>query len=156
MWLVGCTYNFCWPHHELSRRAARAQGCKGEVLLTPAMASGLTDHVWSVRELLTVRVPPSAWVAPRRRGRPEGKAKPGTQPGLAQSRPVLRLRKGGLMSLHQIGESYRSYPDGCCSHYENAAATPSAVSFPFCPVMLFVVVLRTIQRAGHCFHCGKL
>lgn len=36
MWLVGCTYNFCWPHHELSRQ--RKQN------LTPAMASGLTDH----------------------------------------------------------------------------------------------------------------
>src|SRR5262249_20563489 len=107
MWLVGCTYNFCWPHHELSRRAARAQGCKGEVLLTPAMASGLTDHVWSVCDILTVRVPPPAWVVPRRRGRPEGKAKPGTQPGLAQSRPVLRLRKGVcwllLLSVQKSG-----------------------------------------------------
>jgi hypothetical protein len=33
-------------HHELSRRAAKAQGKPGEVLLTPAMASGLTDHIW--------------------------------------------------------------------------------------------------------------
>src|SRR6266571_6945474 len=24
MWLLGCTYNFCWPHHELSRRATSA------------------------------------------------------------------------------------------------------------------------------------
>jgi IS1 family transposase len=39
MWLVGCTYNFCWPHHELSRRQAKAQGRKGEVLITPAMES---------------------------------------------------------------------------------------------------------------------
>jgi IS1 family transposase len=46
MWLLGCTYNWCWPHHELSRRAAKAQGKPGEVLLTPAMASGLTDHIW--------------------------------------------------------------------------------------------------------------
>ncbi len=48
MWLLGCTYNLCWPHHELSRREALAQGKRGEVSLTPAMASGLTDHVWSI------------------------------------------------------------------------------------------------------------
>ena len=41
-----CTYNWCWPHHELSRRAAANQGVRGEVPLTPAMASGLTDHIW--------------------------------------------------------------------------------------------------------------
>src|SRR5256884_1609836 len=70
MWLLGCTYNLCWPHHELSRRAAKAQGVRGEVLLTPAMASGLTDHVWSVKELLSYRVAPAPWVAPKRRGRP--------------------------------------------------------------------------------------
>src|SRR5258707_1831117 len=51
MWLLGCTYNFCWPHHELSRREALAQGRRGEVLLTPAMASGLTDHCWSIQAL---------------------------------------------------------------------------------------------------------
>jgi IS1 family transposase len=41
MWLVGCTYNFCWPHHELSRKEAKAQGKKGAVPITPALASGL-------------------------------------------------------------------------------------------------------------------
>ena len=46
MWLLGCTYNWCWPHHELSRRAAKAQGKPGQVWLTAAMASGLTDHIW--------------------------------------------------------------------------------------------------------------
>jgi transposase-like protein/IS1 family transposase len=99
MWLVGCTYNFCWPHHELSRRAAKAQDGRGEGLLTPAMASGLTDHVWSVRELLTFRIPPPAWVTPKRRGR----SPTGTQAdkGLRSARPVhlrpvLRLRKGRL------------------------------------------------------------
>jgi transposase-like protein/IS1 family transposase len=95
MWLVGCTYNFCWPHHELSRRTARAQDCRGEVLITPAMASGLTDHVWSVRGLLTLRIPPPAWVAPKRRGRPRSV---GTKPVVARPRPLLRLRKGALCS----------------------------------------------------------
>ena len=101
MWLPGSTYNFCWPHHELSRRGAKAQGKPGEVLLTPAMASGLTDHLWSVQELLSYRVAPAPWVAPKRRGRHAKQAKlhlkkqqpPGEQP---RRRPLLRLRKGVL------------------------------------------------------------
>jgi transposase-like protein/IS1 family transposase len=96
MWLVGCTYNFCWPHHELSRRAARAQECRGEVPMTPAMASGLTDHVWSVRELLTFRIPPPAWVEPSQRGRPRTRSVPASKPAAARLRPLLRLRKGVL------------------------------------------------------------
>src|SRR5512135_2088658 len=36
MWLLGVTYNFCWPHHELSREARQAQEGQGAVLLTPA------------------------------------------------------------------------------------------------------------------------
>jgi IS1 family transposase len=96
MWLVGCTYNFCWPHHELSRRAAKAQDRPGEVLLTPAMASGLTDHVWSVRELLSFRFPPLAWVDSKRRGRPRTSLE--TCRSRANARPLalLRLRKGVL------------------------------------------------------------
>jgi transposase-like protein len=103
MWLLGCTYNLCWPHHELSRRAAKVQGVGGAVLLTPAMASGLTDHVWSVQELLSYRVAPLPWVEPKRRGRPKklagsetsSKTLPDTQP---RRRPFLRLRKGVLCS----------------------------------------------------------
>jgi IS1 family transposase len=103
MWLLGCSYNLCWPHHELSRRAAKLQGIRGEVLLTPAMASGLTDHVWSIQELLSYRVAPFPWIEPKRRGRPKKLARseasskplPGTQPRL---RPLLRLRKGVLSS----------------------------------------------------------
>jgi hypothetical protein len=37
-------YNFCRPHMTLTEEA----GCK----TTPAMAAGLTDHVWGVAELL--------------------------------------------------------------------------------------------------------
>jgi putative transposase len=58
MWLVGCTHNWCWPHHELSRRLAKEQASKGEALITPAMASGLTDHIWSVHGVLTCRISP--------------------------------------------------------------------------------------------------
>src|SRR5205823_6271338 len=40
MYLIGCTYNFCCVHHDLSKATHWAMAC------TPAMASGLTDHVW--------------------------------------------------------------------------------------------------------------
>lgn len=103
MWLLGCTYNFCWPHHELSRREAWAQGKRGEVPLTPAMASGLTNHVWSVWELLSYRVAPPLWVAPKQRGRPRKQTetcvkKPPLSSEQPRRRPLLRLRKGVLCS----------------------------------------------------------
>ncbi len=40
-----CYYNFCRPHQTLT---ARAEGRK----TTPAMASGLEDHPWTLRELV--------------------------------------------------------------------------------------------------------
>ena len=64
MYLIGSTYNFCWPHHELSNRKHSGHLC------TPAMAAGLTDHIWSVFELLSFKVAPAPWVEPKRRGRP--------------------------------------------------------------------------------------
>src|SRR5437764_12584714 len=64
MYLIGCTYNFCWPHQELSTRKHHGRAC------TPAMAAGLSDHVWSVGEVLTYKVAPPACVQPKRRGRP--------------------------------------------------------------------------------------
>jgi len=96
MWLVGCTYNFCWPHHELSRRVACAQGHRGEISLSPAMAAGLTDHLWSVREVLTFRIPPPPFVAPKRRGRPKKAKSEASCPASIRPRPLLRLRKGVL------------------------------------------------------------
>ena len=103
MWLLGCTYNLCWPHHYLSRRAAKDQGRRGEVLLTPAMASGLTDHVCSVQDLLSYRVAPLSWVEPQRPGRPKKLAEPApsSKPLAAtrlRLRPLLRLPKGVLCS----------------------------------------------------------
>ena len=47
MYLISSTYNFCWPHQELSKPTHL--GC----LTTPAMAAGLTNHVWSMWELLS-------------------------------------------------------------------------------------------------------
>jgi transposase-like protein len=61
MYLVGTVYNFCSVHSSLTTEAGRRQ--------TPAMAAGITDHVWTVGELLNYRVPPPRWEPPRRRGR---------------------------------------------------------------------------------------
>ena len=62
MYLVGCLYNFCTPHQSLGKDEPRS----------PAMAAGLTTHIWTVGELLSFRpVPPPK--PPRRPGRtPKG------------------------------------------------------------------------------------
>ena len=46
------SYNFCWPVRTL--RQEKAAG--GWEQRTPAMAAGLADHVWSLREWLTYSV----------------------------------------------------------------------------------------------------
>ena len=57
-------YNFCLPHTSLRLPLATPQPTRGQGSLkqkldcTPAMAAGLTDHVWSLREVLLYRVPP--------------------------------------------------------------------------------------------------
>ena len=69
MWLVGCAYNFCWYHDRLRQAAPPGAGRRWQER-TPAMAAGLTDHRWTLAELLSYQVPLPAWVAPKRRGRP--------------------------------------------------------------------------------------
>jgi transposase-like protein len=69
MWLVGTCYNFCWYHDSLRERAPSGARLKWEER-TPAMAAGLTDHQWTMAELLAYQVPPPPWVPPKRRGRP--------------------------------------------------------------------------------------
>jgi|SRR5579871_4820986 len=59
MYLVGCFYNFCTPHQSL----------KDEFACTPAIAAGLTDHLWTVGELLSYRFAPAPFVAKKKRGR---------------------------------------------------------------------------------------
>ena len=61
MYLIGTVYNLCTPH------ASLAYAGRGT---TPAMAAGITDHCWSVRELLSFHVPPPRWTPPTQRGRP--------------------------------------------------------------------------------------
>src|SRR5512142_2964994 len=97
MYLIGCTYNFCVAHQELSKATHWGKAC------TPAMAAGLTDHVWSVGELLSYKVAPSPWVEPKRRGRPKKQAEQIVIPIQSQKprsrlRPLIHLRKGGLCS----------------------------------------------------------
>src|SRR6266568_597671 len=89
MYLIGCSYNFCFPHHELSKTKHLGAPC------TPAMAAGLTDHVWSIFELLRYRVAPPPWIPPTRRGRPKKQTEPIKTP---VSRQRVRLRKGVLCS----------------------------------------------------------
>lgn len=60
LYLVGTLYNFCSFHGSLTLEGRRQ---------TPAMAAGLTDHCWSVAELLSRPIPPPPWQPPRRRGR---------------------------------------------------------------------------------------
>lgn len=94
MYLLGCTYNFCVVHQELSNAKHWGKAC------TPAMASGLTDHAWSFSELLWYKVAPAPWVPPKRRGRPPKQTKPSTreQKRSLSFRPLVRLRKGHLRS----------------------------------------------------------
>jgi hypothetical protein len=97
MYLIGSTYTFCWPHQELSKPTHL--GC----LTTPAMAAGLTNHVWSMWELLSYRIAPAPWIAPKRRGRPKKLTEQTTtlakrKKVLSHPRPLLRLRRGRLCS----------------------------------------------------------
>ncbi len=89
MYLIGCSYNFCFAHHELSRASHVGSPC------TPAMAAGLTDHVWNVCELLSYHIAPPPWVEPKRSDRPGKYAEPLQT---VSKRPLVRLRKGVLCS----------------------------------------------------------
>ncbi len=70
MFIVGCFYNLCDFHHSLRLRLWVGRFGYRWVQRTPAMAAALTDHQWTVDELLRFRVPPPRWKSPKRRGRP--------------------------------------------------------------------------------------
>ena len=61
-------YNFCLPHTSLRQALPQPELTNGTGSArqwrpqTPAMAAGLTDHVWTLREVLLFRVPP--WPQP--------------------------------------------------------------------------------------------
>ncbi len=69
LFIVGCFYNLCDPHHSLRLRLSVGRFGHHWVQRTPAMAANLTDHIWTVDELLMFRVPLPPWVPPKRRGR---------------------------------------------------------------------------------------
>jgi hypothetical protein len=48
-YLTMYSYNFCWPVRTLRQRVDEGTYRK----MTPAMAAGLTDHLWSLKEWLT-------------------------------------------------------------------------------------------------------
>jgi hypothetical protein len=62
-------YNFCLPHASLRQPLLVPEATNGSGSAkrwrpcTPAMAAGLTDHVWSLKEVLLYRVPP--WPQPQ-------------------------------------------------------------------------------------------
>jgi IS1 family transposase len=61
-------YNFCLPHASIRQPLSQPEPTNGPGSAktwrpqTPAMAAGLTDHVWTLREVLLYRVPP--WPQP--------------------------------------------------------------------------------------------
>jgi hypothetical protein len=61
-------YNFCLPHASVCQPLLQPEPTHGTGSAkqwrpcTPAMAAGLTDHVWTLREVLMFRVPP--WPQP--------------------------------------------------------------------------------------------
>ena len=67
--LYHCYYNFCLPHASLRQPLPQPEPTTGTGAArlwrpcTPAMAAGLTDHVWSLKEVLLSRVPP--WPQPQ-------------------------------------------------------------------------------------------
>ena len=97
MYLVGCAYNCCWAHDSL-RLAAPEKAPRKWQEHTPAMAAGLTDHRWSLRELLLFKVPLPAWVAPKCRRRPSN--------GCSLTFFMIVLNKQGD----------RAFPSPICSH----------------------------------------
>jgi len=70
MFIVGCFYNFCDPHHSLRLKLSVGQYGHRWVQRTPAMAAGLAGHRWSVEDLFLFKVPPPRWEPPKTRGRP--------------------------------------------------------------------------------------
>jgi transposase-like protein len=70
MFIVGCIYNFCTYHDSLRVPFYLAKGGRRWLQRTPAIAAGLTDHLWTMDELFNFKVPPSRWTPPQRRGPP--------------------------------------------------------------------------------------
>jgi len=70
IYFLGCVYNFCTYHHSLRIPLLLLHGRRRYLQRTPAIVAELTDHLWSIEELLWFKVPPDPWTPPKRRGRP--------------------------------------------------------------------------------------
>jgi IS1 family transposase/transposase-like protein len=63
LWLSTAYYHLVLPHHSLRQPLEMPEPTRGTGTpktwkpVTPAMAAGITDHVWSTTELLSYRVP---------------------------------------------------------------------------------------------------
>jgi len=63
LWLCLAYYHLVVPHDSLKQRLPIPEPTRGSgstrqwQLITPAMAAGLTDHIWTTPELLSFRVP---------------------------------------------------------------------------------------------------
>jgi hypothetical protein len=104
MYLIGCTYNFCFSHQELSKKAHFGRPT------TPAMAAALTDHIWGMRELLCYKVAPASWVEgpsaqlKRRRCRPEKQTNAEqSQPKRPRGRPPKYVLAQVLAEARRLG-----------------------------------------------------
>jgi transposase-like protein len=69
MYVIGCLYNFCDPHHSLRLKLSVGSFGYRWVQRTPAIAVGLADHIWTLSELFNFKVPPPRWLPPKQRGR---------------------------------------------------------------------------------------
>jgi len=74
MFLVGGVYNFCTPHDSLRLPVWLPKNRVHWVQRTPAIAAALTNHCWSVEDLLSFKLPLAPFVPPKRRGRPPKQA----------------------------------------------------------------------------------
>ena len=70
MYVIGCLYNFCDPHHSLRLKLSVGRSGYRWVQRIPAIAAGLADHIWTTTELFNFKVPLPRWQPPRKRGRP--------------------------------------------------------------------------------------
>jgi len=57
MYLMGSVYNFCTYHNSLRVPIYLPGNRRRWISRTPAIAAGITDHLWTVEELLSFRVP---------------------------------------------------------------------------------------------------
>jgi len=70
MYLIGTVYNFCSYHQSLRLPIYLPGNRRPWVGRTPAIAAGITDHLWTAEELLNFQIPLPPWTPPKRRGRP--------------------------------------------------------------------------------------